>query len=79
MAMSALTYRAIERRFLQRKVRIAWWSAAEAPKALGTTAITAPVVDNHDAAYLLQVLLSGPACACTERGCATEFRHTYQQ
>ena len=58
--MSALTYRVIERRFLQRKVRIAWWSAAEAPKALGTTAITAPAVDNHDATYLLQVLLSGP-------------------
>jgi len=29
-------------------------------ETLGTTAITAPVVDNHDAVYLLQVLLSGP-------------------
>jgi hypothetical protein len=29
--MSALTYRAIERRFLQRKALIACWSAAEAP------------------------------------------------
>jgi hypothetical protein len=29
-------------------------------ETLTTTEITAPVVDNHDAAYLLQVMLSGP-------------------
>ncbi|MGD0949610.1 MAG: hypothetical protein ABSA52_19555 [Candidatus Binatia bacterium] len=29
-------------------------------ETLSTTAITAPAVDNHDATYLLQVVLSGP-------------------
>ena len=29
-------------------------------ETLATTAITTPVIDNHDATYLLQVLLSGP-------------------
>ena len=29
-------------------------------ETLSTTAISAPVIDNHDATYLLQVLLSGP-------------------
>jgi peptidoglycan/LPS O-acetylase OafA/YrhL len=31
LAMSAVTYWMIERPFLQRKVRISWWSVAEAP------------------------------------------------
>lgn len=35
-------------------------------ETLNTTTISAPVVDNHDATYLLQVLLSGPG-ACLYR------------